>query len=109
MKLMFVILVASSVLAAGCSEGPPSFSSAEELADAIGCTELETGEAERVQETGTCDFEGERLTMFVFEDAEQRDRWLTFGKRLSKDLITGPDWAVDPPDGKAAEVREALF
>lgn len=108
-RLTVVALLAMAMLAAGCDEDAPVFDSAAEMADALGCTDLETDEAKFVKEAGTCDLDGQRVSLFIFTDAEQRDEWLNFGERFSRDLITGPTWAVDPPEGKAEEVQEALL
>lgn len=109
MKVVFAAVLAMAVLAAGCSEDAPVFKSAAEIADEIGCRGLELTEGERVKESGICELDGERVSLFVFQDAKQRDDWLSFGEQFSKDLITGPTWAVDPPEGKASEVQEALL
>ena len=107
-SIVIGLLVAASMLVA-CGEDAPVFDSAGQMADAIECTGLELTEAERVKEAGVCELDGERVSLFVFEDAAQRDEWLQFGEQFSKDLITGPTWAVDPPEGKASEVQEALL
>lgn len=105
-KLMGLLLVASMLVA--CGDDTPVFDTAGQLADRLGCTELETGEAERVKQAAVCEFDGERVSLFVFENTKQRDEWLRFGDRFSKDLITGPTWAVDPPEGKIEAIRAAL-
>lgn len=101
-------LFAASMLVS-CADDAPVFDTAGQMADRLGCTNLETSEAERVKEAAVCELDGERVSLFIFEDAKQRDQWLQFGDRFSKDLITGPTWAVDPPEGKASEVQEALL
>lgn len=106
-KLVTALLIFSAV-AAGCADDPPRFGSAREVADVIGCTDLETRRAERVEETGVCDIDEGRVTIFTFRDEKQRDDWLRFGARFSEDLIIGPDWALDPPADRAQEIREAL-
>jgi hypothetical protein len=106
-KLIGVLFAASMLVA--CGEDAPVFDSAGQMADQLGCTDLEITEAERVKEAAVCELDGERVSLFVFEDTAQRDEWLQFGEQFSKDLITGPTWAVDPPEGKAPEVQEALL
>lgn len=102
-------LIIVSVLTASCADSLPSFSSAREMADALGCADLESRKAQRVEESAVCEFNGERVAIFSFRDEEQRDEWMKFGARFSDDLIVGPDWALDPPEGAAEEIREALL
>lgn len=109
MKVAVFTVLAMVALLAGCGEDAPVFTSVTEMADAIGCTGLELTEAERVKEAGVCELDGQRVSLFIFQDTKQRDDWLSFGEQFSKDLITGPTWAVDPPEGKAAEFQEALL
>ena len=109
MKVAVASLIATVSLLGACGDRAPTFTSAADIADAIGCTGLDTSAAERVDEAGTCEMDGERVAIFMFEDVEQRDEWMPFGERFSNDLIVGPDWAVDPPEGMSREVEEALL
>jgi hypothetical protein len=108
MKKVIVVLSMVGLLSVACGEDARSFGSVGEMVGAIGCTGVDTTSAEHVKEAGVCRLDGQRLSLFVFENARQRDEWLHFGRRFSSDLITGPTWAVDPPEGKADELQRVL-
>jgi hypothetical protein len=61
------------------------------------------------QEAAACDMGGGRLQLFTFADEDSRDRWMDFGERLGRPLVSGQNWAVLAPSEAAADnVREAL-
>lgn len=111
------ILVLSVAMLIGACTGKSavSYGSVGELGHALSAEDVAcdpstsgSGEAELVKEQGTCEIDGDRLEIFLFEDAEQRDGWLEFGARLRPATATGPNWAVIGEEEVVKTAAEAL-
>lgn len=113
---MFLVLGAVLVLATGCSpREAEAYSEVNGIvADLTGadieCTESESlPDAQLVDEGATCASSGTRLSLRLFDDAEDRDNWKAFGNITGESLVIGPNWIVSTPDSeRAEEISEAL-
>lgn len=111
-----LVLILTALIFGACSQKTAApYDSASDLAQALvkedaGCDQLETGssEAELVKEQGTCEVQGQKLEIFLFDDAEQRDSWLEFGGRLRPATATGPNWAIIGAKAPVEAAAEAL-
>ena len=112
-----------ALLVAGCDgDEPKSYSSitamaADLEAGGVDCGDpvlvdlptAENGAETLPAETGNCSSGDDSIQLFVFDDAEARDKWLNLGSRFSEDVVTGPNWTVIAPDGGSAEeIADAL-
>lgn len=83
---------------ASCSQrSAESYPSVGAIGDALQAEEVDcsptdasSSEAELVKEQGSCEIDGDKLEIFLFDDEKQRDGWLEFGGRLRPATATGP-------------------
>ena len=113
------VLFAAALLLSACGgSDPQSYSGLTEMGEAlegagIGCGDLvvmdqpKDADAEKSLPTESGDCGGVQL--FLFEDENARDKWLTLGGKFSEHVVTGPNWTVIAPDEDAAEeIADAL-
>ncbi|MCA1703824.1 MAG: hypothetical protein LC808_11400 [Actinobacteria bacterium] len=102
-----IAIAGVALLLAGCS-GTPSYSSVDELAQAmeeggVACTEVDPlPKTDLVAERATCELESSTATLFRFDSDADRDEWLSVATKLGP-FVEGADWAVTAPDESAAK------
>lgn len=115
MRARYITLVAGlglTFVLGACSAEAQSFERSSALVDAmekagVECSGLEKADAgELLSDHGFCTIDGEAVDIYIFENAEDRDRWLNFGQGLGE-VVTGPNWTVDAGE-HADAVAEAL-
>lgn len=112
-RLRLGVALALAALGVSCSTGAESFPDTgavgAALRDAgVACSALEVQDASGVaRERAICDSDDASLTLFVFEDAGDRDRWASVAAQLG-DVALGPNWAVVGPRDAVARVVEGL-
>ena len=105
---MKALLVVVAIVFAACSGAADEYANAAALAAALDeggvrceMTPSETS-ASLVADEGTCD----GYEIYVFDDEQKRDRWLSVGASLGE-VVVGPNWAIVSNDG-AQDVAEVL-
>lgn len=117
MKKALVATAATILAVAGCSGGGSSYDTARDLADRLGCTDYdEEPGAVAPADVATCDLKGDRVTLIVGENADERDATIevaeklsaAFGSEQSGGVATGANWAVMGDDRAVERAAEAL-
>ncbi|MBA2724704.1 MAG: hypothetical protein H0U53_01835 [Actinobacteria bacterium] len=108
-----ILLVASLV---SCTQkSAVSYKTVGDLGEALNaeeriCAPLEvgSGEADLVQEQGTCPTDDGDVEVFLFDGIKKRDQWLALGARLREATAVGPNWAVIGEEEAVRKVADAL-
>lgn len=81
------------------------FRSAEDIVDAIGCTEYVTGSEEIfVTEGGTCQLDGQAVTIAWFRTDALQQSWTDIADQFAGDLVlAGDGWTTYGPDRATLE------
>ena len=112
MKRLSLAIALLAVLISACSSEATRYEDAAAIASAleeegISCADPEPVEpAELPSEAATCGTKDDTIAIYVFDDVESQDRWMTLGRELGP-LVTGPNWAIDAGD-EAEAIAEAL-
>jgi hypothetical protein len=96
---LFAALVAVVLGAAACSHAPERYAGAGEVVSAmqsesVACSHRRPVTPARLIKDGTtCSIGGERVAIYTFQTATDRNHWVDVG-RLYGPFVEGPDWVV---------------
>jgi hypothetical protein len=101
-RLQFALPVLVLATVSGCSsdnsEGPSQ--KIEELVDQVGCTgfKQESQQPQLPRESGSCSLAGNTVHVHVFDDSDDRDRWMSGAGSGSGHFVYGDGWVVEVRD-----------
>ncbi len=108
-------VTALALVGSACTQEAASYESVAAVvsdmeAAGVSCKELVTSsEAQLVKESGRCTVGGSEVDVFIFDDEEEREKWLQLGDLIKSELLVGPDWTVRVNDDDVrADLEEAL-
>lgn len=93
------------LLGAGCAQN--GFDDAAELADEIGCIDVERGDVDGGTEV-VCVYDGEPLTLLVFDDSDRMSRYVDRRSARLQPTVHGDNWVVSGPAGVLDDVHEEV-
>ena len=111
-RFIFATVAVAMVLAA-CGGDAERYDGVRAVAAALGdadmgCSDVRVGdEAKLVTETGSCSVEGDRIDIFIFQTAGDRDKWTAVGARV-KPSILGPNWAISGAETTVRAIADQL-
>lgn len=96
MKRLLIALGTAALLFTSCTgHSGPTYSSAEEVATALGCSNFRTESPEfYAADAGSCTYAGHFTGIQWFKDSGSRDSWVS-APDFGTVSVTGANWAVE--------------